>query len=45
MMSSGKEGQSSEPPLSPSKDSLDGIIKLIGDILASLKASILSVED
>ena len=45
MTPSGKQGKSNDPPSSPSKDSLDALSKLIGDIFASLKASIFSVED
>ena len=45
MMPSGKQGQSNDPPSSPSKDSLNALSKLTGDIFASLKASIFSVED
>ena len=45
MMPSRKRGKSNEPPSSPSKDSLDALSKLIGDIFASLKTSIFSVKE
>ena len=45
MMPSAKLVKSSNPPPSPSKDSLDALSKLIKDKFASLEACIVSVED
>ena len=44
MMPSAKQGQSNNPPPSPSKDSLDALSKVIEDEFASLEARIVSVE-
>ena len=44
-MPSTEQGKSSNPPPSPSKDSLDALSKLIEDKFASLEARIVSVED
>ena len=43
-MPSTKQGKSNNSPPSPSNDSLDALSKLIEDKLASLEASIVSVE-
>ena len=43
MMLSAKQGKSNNPPLSPSKDSLDALSKLIEDKFASLEARIVLV--
>ena len=45
MMSSAKQGKSNNPPLSPSKDCLDALSKLIEDMFNSLEAGIVSVEE
>ena len=45
MMPLAEQGRSNNPPLSPSKDSLDALSKLIEDKYASLEACIVSVED
>ena len=45
MMPSAKQGKSNNPPPSPSKDSLDGLRKLIEDKFISLEAHIVSLED
>ena len=42
-MPSTKQGKSNNPPLSPSKDSLDALSKLTEDNFASLEACIVSV--
>ena len=44
-MPSAKQEKSSNPPPSPSKDSLDAVSKLIEDKFASLEARLVSVED